>query len=327
MQAKDSVQPEAAYRRPETIRAIRAVALAAAALIAGLLLFTAFAKAAYPNPKEITVEGLGWRIPGPTFERSIAALEVVVAVGLLTLRRAWGAWLLSALFFGALAGYGLFKSWHGEACGCFAKMFDPPPYSMVAVDVVIVGAALSLAAGLRSPRGLLALVMFGVIAAAGAGWAVSDATTPPRREEPPGPDKRLAHALLLDSEAMKDIREQPADGPAWLIFAFDPTCHICEAMKPIIDFKRDELSETGDPVLQVREFSIPEMERDLKIDQWRWETPTLFVVHAGRIVKLWSGKSLEDFTPERFQEIYDTVAAGGYPAEDAPALTAPMKGE
>jgi hypothetical protein len=319
-------QPASPTTPPSPAAVVRTAALIAALLIAGLLFFTGYAKAAYPNPKDIQVEHLDVTIAGPTFDRAVAGIEAAIAVIIIGLHRKWPAWILSALFFGALAGYSFFKSWHGESCGCFSKMFDPPPYSMFAVDALIVAISLGLTAALRAPRVLLPLSIVGVLVAAGAGWAASDMTTPPRRSEPPPEaNNKLAHTRLLESEPMKDIREQPEGGPAWLVCAFDPTCHICEAMKPLIDFKREELAETNDPILQIREFEVPRMETELGIQQWTWETPTIFVVQDGKITKLWSGKVLEDFTPERFQEVYDTLSAGGYPPEDAPPLTAPAK--
>jgi hypothetical protein len=92
-------------------------------------------------------------------------------------------------------------------------------------------------------------------------------------------------------------------------------------MKPTMDFMKETWEQQGDPVLQIREFSIPDIERDLKIENYAWTTPTLFIVSEGKITRLWSGKELEDFTPERLQEIHDKVASGEYlqPAPAAPS--------
>lgn len=321
MNASDQSSPPVPPGSPAS--AVRAAALIVALLIAGLLFFTAYAKAAYPNPKDIQVEHTTWVISGTTFDQTIAGFEAAIAVIIIGLHRKWPAWIASALFFGALAGFSFFKSWHGEACGCFSKMFDPPPYSMFAVDCLIVAISLGLTAALRAPRALLPAVIVGIVASAGAGWFVSDAVTPPRKDETAKVhENKLAHTRLFESDVMKEIREQPEGGPAWLVLAFDPTCHICEAMKPLIDFKKEELAETANPVLQIREFNIVELEKSLGIEQFAWQTPTMFVVSEGRITKLWSGKVLEDFTPERFQEIYDKLSAGGYAPEEAPPLTA-----
>jgi hypothetical protein len=297
----------------------RIAATIAAVPIAGLLAFTAYAKAVYPNRSPVRFDNSEFTIDGALFDRSIAGFEVLVLVVLLATHRRWWGWAMTALLFGALGGYGLFKSWHGESCGCFAKMFDPPPYSMAAVDAVIVLVSLVMGAWLRAPRAALPAVLVGAVAAGGAGWWFSDLTTPPRRAEVAEKYEGLtAPDRLFASEWMRDIREQPPGGPSWLVFCFDPACHICEEMKPLMDFKREEYEETGDPVLQIRAFSIPEMERELGIEAFAWETPTLMLVQEGRIVRRWAGKELENFTPERLQGIYDSVFDGG-DGGDAPA--------
>lgn len=307
-------------------RRARVAALIAALLIGALLALTAYAKAFHPSPKPVAIEGTSIVIDGPAFDRGVAGLEIVVGILLLALHRWWGAWILSSFFFAALAGYSFFKSHHGESCGCFSQMFDPPPYSMFTVDVVITMASLILAVALRAPRFVLPVAFMGILISAGAGWAASDATTPPRRAETAAQHgNKLAHTRLLESDLLKDIRDQEPGGAAWMICAFDPTCHICEAMKPLIEFKRDELAETDDPILRVRIFMIPELHKETGIEPFAWETPTVFIISDGKIVKLWSGKVLENYTPERFQEVYDTLAGGGYPPGDAPPMYAEIK--
>lgn len=311
-------------RTPAPSKAAYAFALVVALLVVGLLGFTAYAKSFYPNKGEVMIEGLNLSLEGHVFDRGIAAFELFVAVMLLGLHRFWGAWMLNALLFGALGGYSLFKSWHGESCGCFAKLWSPPPYSMFAVDVVIVLVSMLLSLALRAPKAIIPVTLAGSLVTAAAGWAASDATTPPKRAETALLHAgKLAHARLLESELLRDVREQPEGGPAWLICAFDPACHICEAMKPLIQFKQDEYTENADPILQIRQFSIPDLVTQVGIEAHAWETPTIFVVSNGAITRLWSGKALEDFTPERLDAIYSTLEAGGYPPEEAPPLVAP----
>lgn len=302
--------------------AAHAAALVFALLIAGLLGFTAYAKAFHPNPKPVQVEWTGATIPGATFDRSVAAFEaVVLALALLLHRKAW-AWALNAVFFSALAGYGAFKSWHGEACGCFAQLFDPPPYSMAAIDIVVVALSLGMASwlGLRKP--LVPIALAGALAAGAFGWMFSDATTPPRRAETAQKHEgKTAVQRLIESPAFEDIRAQPEGGPAWLVFCFDPTCHICEAMKPVVDFHKAGYEEGGDPVMQIREFSVADLEKDQGIETHAWETPTLFLFADGKVTRIWTGTQLEDFPAERIQEIYDKVASGEFvvpaqPGED-----------
>lgn len=300
---------------PGRERSARRLATTMMLVVVGLLAFTAYAKWFYPSTKTINVEGTEWVIAGQTLDRSIAGFEVVVLILAAALHRKWWAWLLNALFFGGLAGYSCFKSWHGESCGCAGELVKFPPYFMFGVDVVIVLISLGVSLALRAPGKAALAALVAAIAAGGAGWVLADRTTPPRRVETAKQyEGKLAHQRLFESQLLEDIRAQPEGGPAWLIFCYDPTCHICEEMKPVIEFKLQELEETADPVLQVRMLSIPEMEKDerVKIEAFAWETPTLFVVQDGAIVKKWAGNELEKFTPERFQEIYDAAASGAY---------------
>lgn len=306
-----------------------AAALVFALLIAGLLGFTAYAKAFHANPKPVEFEWTGASIPGLTFDRAMAGFEVVVLVLALLLHRKCWAWALNAMFFAALAGYGAFKSWHGEACGCFAQLFDPGPYVMASVDIVIVVLSLAMAAWLGLKKPLIGLALIGVLAAGAFGWAFSDATTPPRRAETAQKHEgRTAVQRLIESPAFEDIRAQPEGGPAWLIFCFDPTCHICEAMKPLVDFQKDTWEQEGGFVLRAREYSIPDLQKDHGIETHAWETPTLFVYADGKVTRIWTGNQLEDFPAERLQEIYDKVASGEFlepaqPGEDGAPKEAP----
>lgn len=299
----------------------RRAALIVAVLLAALLGFTAYAKFFYPNLKPLVLNGAATTMSNSVIDRGTAGLEVVLLLMILALYRRWWLWLGAAVFFGGLAGYSCFKSWHGESCGCAGGLVEFPKYVMFGVDVVVAGVSLALAAGLGARRGAVIGALVLALMAGALGWQASSATTPPRRQEMAQKHEgKLAHDRLLASPLMQDIREQPAGGAAWLVFVHDPTCHICEAMKPTIDFKMAELAETLDPVLQVRTFSVPEMEKDerVRIETFAWETPTMFIVQDGRITKMWRGKELEEFKPDQFQAIYDTMESGGYPAEEAP---------
>lgn len=294
-----------------------------ASLIAGLLGFTAFAKFVYPQTKPIVIDGTDLSISGKLFDQSIAGFEVIVLIAALALHRYWGAWLLNAIFFASLAGYSGFKSYHGEACGCAGSLVEFPKFFMAGLDVVIAAASIAMAGWLRAPRVMLPFAAAVAIGAGFGGWTLSNLTTPPKRAETAEKHGgKTAAQRLFESDLLREARESSAaGGPAFLVFCHDPTCHICEAMKPLIDFKLEEYDQTEDPVMRIRQFSIPELESSLKIEQHAWETPTLFLLQNGTVTKLWAGKALEDFTPERLQEIYDTAAAGGYPAPEAPEWT------
>ncbi|MDX2115880.1 MAG: hypothetical protein SFZ24_09735 [Planctomycetota bacterium] len=319
-----SAEPPRQPQHSAPSKAARAASTVFAVAIAGLLAFTAIGKGFYPNLKEIRVEGTDWVLRDGVLDKGIAGFEVLVLIAALALHRRWWAWLLNAVFFAALAGFSAFKSWHGEACGCAGGLVEFPKYFMFALDVVIALASVAMAVALKGPKPVAAAVLVASGLFGWSGWVAADATTPPRRAETAQKHEgKTAVQRLFEAEPLRDIREQPAGGPAWMVCAFDPTCHICEAMKPLINFKREELAETGDPVLQIREFSIPDMEKQIGIEPFAWETPTVFIVQDGVVRKIWSGAVLEEFSAERFQEIYDTLAAGGYPESDIPAWARP----
>lgn len=289
------------------------LALTVALIMAGVLGFAAFAKLYHPNPKQLALD------------YSVGAIQIPIVLWLVIRHRCRWTWATMSVLWAAMAGWSAFKSWHGESCGCFAALWEPPPYSTSALGAVFSVMSLGLSArrGSGAPTLLAAFVL--AIGAAGTGWMLSDKATPPRiidTETLHG--GKTAAERLLEAPPMADILEQQKTpgGPAWLIFCFDPTCHICEAMKPTVDFMKETWEQQGDPVLQIREFSIPDIERDLKIESYAWMTPTLFIVNEGRITRLWSGKELEDFTAERLQEIHDKVASGEY-LQPAPATAPP----
>ncbi len=295
------------------VRVVRAVgadpvALVAALLVAALLGFAAFTKFYAPNPKQLVLD------------YSTGIVETAVMILLLVLHRRWWMWGFQVVFFGSMFGYAMYKALHGEPCGCFAKFWEPPKYFTAALDGVIVVASLGLMMRRGAPRAAVAGAIVLAILGSGAGWVLAQATTPPKRAETEQKHGgKNAAQRLVESTAMADIRQQEEGGPAWLVFCYDPTCHICEAMKPLIEFRKDEFAETGDPVLQIRSFSIPDLEKSVGIETYAWETPTLFVFKNGRVTRLWAGKALEGFTPERLQEIYDKVASGEFDQPIAPA--------
>ncbi len=296
--------------RPGT--AVDVVALAAAVLIAALLAFAAFTKFYSPNPKQLMLD------------YSTGALESLVSLLLLVFHRRWVMWGFLAAFFGTMVAYALYKSLHGEPCGCFANFWEPPKFFTVALDGVIVVASLALMISRGAPRGAVIGAVVIALAGAGGGWVLAQATTPPKRIDIQWKHGgKTAVQRLVESPLMADIRGQEEGGPSWLVFCFDPTCHICEAMKPLIEFRKEEFAETGDPVLQIRSFSVPEMEKSVGIENYAWETPTLFVFKNGRVTRSWSGKTLEGFTPERLQEIYDKVASGEFDEPENPTTPAP----
>lgn len=284
------------------------VALTLAALMAAVLGFAIFAKFYAPNPKMLALE------------YTVGAAEAVILVGMFAFHRAWWAWSGLTLMWAGLAGYSFFKSWHGEACGCFSTLWEPPQYFTAVLDSIFA----LLALGMSVRRGASGGIALGTVALAlvcgAAGWAAGDQTTPPRRAETAKKHEgKDAKTRLFESDLMADIREQPEGGPGWLVFCFDPTCHICEEIKPFMEFKQAGYEETGDPVMQIRMFSIPELKEQIAIETYAWETPTVFVVRNGKITRSWSGKALEGWTDKEIDETYNKIADGEYDKPEQPA--------
>ncbi len=277
------------------------VALGIAVLMALVLGFAIFAKFYAPNPKQVTLEYV------------VGAAQSLVILGMFAFHRAWWAWSGLTLMWAALAGYSFFKSWHGEACGCFTTLWEPPPYFTAVLDSVFAIAALGLSVRRGSPRGVAVGVLACALLCGGIGWFVGQATTPPRRAEVAKQyEGKDAKTRLFESDLMADIREQPEDGPGWLIFCFDPSCHTCEEIKPFMEFKQAGYEEIGDPIMQIRMFSLPEVQEQTGIEVHAWETPTIFIVRDGRITRSWSGKVLEGWTDKEIDETYEKIANGEY---------------
>lgn len=288
------------------------LALAVAILMVAVLGFATFAKFYAPNPKELALE------------YSVGVAESFVILAALVFHRRWWMWSGLAIMWAGLAGWSFFKSWHGEACGCFSTLWEPPPYTTGTLDSVFAVISLGLAArrgaGGRHVLGAAALaILAGLI-----GWMAADAKTPPRRVEVAQVHGgKEARHRLLESDLMADIREQPEGGPAWLIFVYDPDCHICEGIKPFMEFLQAGYEETGDPVMQIRMFSIPDLEKETGIETYAWETPTIFIVHSGHITRTWKGKEVEGWTDQEITEIYEQVAAGEHAEPEQPGSPAP----
>lgn len=280
-------------------------ALFAAGLMALVLGVSIYAKFAAPNPKQIALD------------YGVGAAEIVVIAAMLAWRRRWWTWSAMTIFWAGLAGYSFFKSWHGEACGCFAALWEPPAYFSGSLDAVFALVSLGLSVRSGGPGLFVRATLIAAVAAGMIGWQAGDTTTPPKRadvaKEHEGKD---AKRRLLDSDLMADLRAQEEGGPAWLIFCFDPECHICEGIRPFMEFKKQEYAESEDPVMRIRMFSIPELEKSASIEVYAWETPTIFVVRDGKITKSWMGTTVEGWTDKEIGEIWEKLADGEYAEEE-----------
>lgn len=288
------------------------VALGVALLMAGVLGFAIFAKFSAPNPKELALD------------YTVGAIQTIVLIGMLAFYRRWWTWSALTVLWAGMAGWSFFKSWHGESCGCFSTLWEPPPYSTGILDSLFVLASAGISVRRGASTGVAVTSVVLAIAAGALGWVAAEEKTPPRRAETAQiHGGKEAKDRLLASDLMADIREQPAGGPAWLIFAHDPDCHICEGILPFMEFFQAGYEETGDPVMQIRMFSIPDLVADAGIETHAWETPTIFIVHSGNITRTWTGNQVEGWTDKEISEIYDEIASGGYAEPEEAAQESP----
>ncbi len=262
------------------------VALTAGLLVSGVLGFAALAKFTGPNPNE--------KIPGTDFllDYAVAGAEVIVILGLLALHRAKHVWLLTAIMFAGFAGYAGFYTALGRSCGCFGKLWTPPLGVTLAIDIAFVFLSLVMAKRRGAKFGIIlaALAVAGLASFAGYKYADSKPRAETVAEKHENKD---APQRLLESALLADLRDLPAGAPAYYIFLFDPECHVCEEMKPIVDMDSGNLESSADPDLQVRMYSIPELEAQLGIERWAWMgTPSVVVIKDGQVLRnlMWNNK-------------------------------------
>lgn len=264
-----------------------AVAFTAALLISGVLGFAALAKFTGPNPNEKILD------TGILLDYAVAGVEVIVILGLLALHRVKYTWLITAIMFAGFAGYaGFYALVLKRSCGCFGKLWTPPLGVTLAIDIAFVFLSLAMAKRRGATLGLILPTLAVAGLACFAGYKYAD--NKPRAET-----VAVKHAnkdapqRLLESALLADLRDLPAGAPAYYLFLYDPDCHVCEEMKPIVEMDSGNLESSADPDLQVRMYSIPELETQLGIERWAWMgTPSVVVIKDGQILRnlSWNGK-------------------------------------
>lgn len=98
----------------------------------------------------------------------------------------------------------------------------------------------------------------------------------------------------LRSSLFEDIMQQADGGPAWFVFVYDPACEVCMAKKPDIDDWELILSEEQNTIMQIRQISKEDAERDAQIEYYAWRgSPVVFIVQDGVVTHRW----LDESTP------------------------------
>lgn len=272
--------------------ALRIAQIALAAIISAFLLFAAVSKLFYANPKLVLLDPASWTLhpKGLLLDHVVAVTEIVMVLALAIFHRRALMWAITAVLFAGFCGYALFLLLRGEPCGCFAMLWEPPKGFTVILDTLFMAAALALAAwgGLR--RQLVVLTAIGMLGAFGVGYAVSREITPPTSKEAIQHEIRRTGKTpfdtFLESDLLADVRADNASGTAYYLFIYDPDCHHCQMMLPIVQAKQRELDDYEDPVMRVRIFNVHDIETALGISQFAWSpTPTVLLVRNADFIR------------------------------------------
>jgi hypothetical protein len=267
------------------------------ALAASLILqFAAVAKVLGPNPKLFLIQ------PGEHGFANGVLLDYVVAVGeflAVLLIMAWHRWKfvwpLVSMMFAVFAGYSLYWTLRGEKCGCFGKLWEPPLGVTLGIDIAMVFLSLLIAGALRLNKVVIALVLAANLVIGAGGYFMAEKLAPPKRTETAG---MTGQDRLLASDLLKDARETPAGGPRWYVFIYDPDCHICEQLKPMIEMYEAQYAGV-DPNLRILKLSIGEIKEKTGIETYEWNpTPTALLIKDGKVEKVWRGEAVAGVIPD-----------------------------
>lgn len=116
----------------------------------------------------------------------------------------------------------------------------------------------------------------------------------------PPPDWLATLAAAADASAVAP------EAPATLVFVYDPFCEVCMRFHPLMEqYTHDEEANAANH-LRVILVQKSELEA-FDIPEWAWpKSPTVVLIHRGRIVHEWGGEE----TPNPFL-LHDDIAARG----------------
>lgn len=88
--------------------------------------------------------------------------------------------------------------------------------------------------------------------------------------------------------------------PAWLVFVYDPDCHVCQQFLPSMRSYAAEARERGDAYLRVILIEKKDL-AEYGIEDWAWPaSPTTALLWRGGIVHEWGGEETPE--PRRIRE-------------------------
>lgn len=288
-------------------------AFVCAALVAGVLVTAAIGKAT------------STKLAGPDLALVIG--EALVALAALVFHNRRLLWVGVALLFGAFAGYSGQRLYSGHDCGCFgdsawAKTFFQPRVTL-AIDLFAVAMALALAGSARL-RGVVApfsVLLSSVAAAAGVGLSYAALHSPEAYKAPDHVVKTTTTgsagpvATLMALPMMEDIRSATLRDPAWLVYIYNPECHICQEHLPAFNDYMDR--HAADAVMRVRVVSMADAESQHEIPMWAWEqVPTTVLFRAGAEITSFGRENVPD--PETVRSgLVESPGGDGAPGADA----------
>lgn len=78
------------------------------------------------------------------------------------------------------------------------------------------------------------------------------------------------------------------DGPAWLVFVYDPNCDVCQRFLPF--YSGYEQASANDALLRVVTVQKGDLTK-FGIEDWAWaHSPMTLLVHRGEIIHEWGGE-------------------------------------
>lgn len=304
-------------------RAWNVAAGVGATLIAMILMTAAVAKVEGPSKSKLIELGgkdyLVDTIAGP--------IELAIVIAILLGFRLRLCWACVAAMFGGFAGYSLSYYFAKESCGCFGALLVNTPLEFLTIkgvstiiDVVFVLMALGLLAWRGCMRWPMAALVLALIAGTGGFFyanhdrakalAFIESMKTPPLDPASGEVVKDAPTQLFESALLADIRAQPAGGPAWYIFVYDPDCSECMELHPYFEMDMQRLEDTDDPFLRVRMFTKQDLDAQNIVKFWDWPTgASMLLIRDGVLTNVYSHDHTEDSpTPDIIYESLEVDA-------------------
>ncbi len=224
----------------------------------------------------------------PKYVYYLAPFEIAFSIAVIALHSRRITWLGVTMLFGAFAGYAAHK-WHaGEPCACFGEGTKPG----FSFGLDMIGVATGLIFLTRHAKPGADPFGYGLTAAAAAatvGIGVSIGLAPPSAAEFARQTGAEAHQQLLRLPEMAEALNSGPEGPAWLIYIYNPDCQLC--LEHLPSFQEDIRAHGSDSTLRVQTVSMEMLdarEGDERIPLYAWgDIPTTLLVQSGVVTKRW----------------------------------------